>query len=46
VNLTPDFADNNVDLLGCVTAAGFAGTWSHVGIAGEIAHGPFTAIKR
>ncbi len=46
VNLTPDFADNNVGLLGCVTAAGFAGTWSHVGIAGEIAHGPFTATRR
>jgi hypothetical protein len=46
VNLTPNFADNNVGLLGCVTATGFAGTWSHVGIAGEIAHGPFTASKR
>jgi len=46
VDLTPSFADNNVELLGCVTAAGFAGTWSHVGIAGEIAHGPFTATRR
>jgi hypothetical protein len=46
VDLTPGFADNNVGLLGCVTASGFAGKWSHVGIAGEIAHGPFTATRR
>jgi hypothetical protein len=46
VNLTPTFSDDNVELLACVTAAGFAGTWSHVGIAGEIAHGPFTATRR
>jgi hypothetical protein len=46
VDLTPNFADNNVALSGCITAAGFAGTWSHVGIAGEIAHGPFAATKR
>jgi hypothetical protein len=46
IDLTPGFVDNNVGLLGCVTAEGFAGTWSHVGIAGEIAHGPFAATKR
>lgn len=45
VNLTPTFSDNNVELLGCVTATGFAGIWSHTGIAGEIAHGPFTATR-
>jgi hypothetical protein len=46
IDLTPNFADNNVTLLGCVTAEGLAGTWSHVGIAGEIAHGPFATTKR
>jgi hypothetical protein len=46
VNLTPTFADNNVELSGCVTASGFAGTWRYIGNAGEIAHGPFTATRR
>jgi hypothetical protein len=46
IDLTPNFADNNVSLLGCVTAEGLAGTWSHVGMLGEIAHGPFATTKR
>jgi hypothetical protein len=46
VNLTPTFADDNVELDACVTAGGFAGVWRHIGAAGEIAHGPVTAIRR
>jgi len=44
INLNPDYADNNVFLLGTMSASGFDGTWQFVGFPGVLASGTFRAV--
>jgi hypothetical protein len=45
VNLNPQYADNNVVLLGTLSATGFEGTWQYVGFPGVLNTGTFRAAK-
>lgn len=45
VDLNPQMADNNVRLVGCLTAEGFAGKWQYATLIGVVAEGPFLAVR-
>ena len=44
INLNPDYADNNVFLLGTMSPTGFDGIWQYVGFPGVLASGRFRAV--
>ncbi len=46
LNLNPDYADNNVSLVGTIEGDIFTGTWNYATIAGVRTSGAFRASRR
>lgn len=46
LTLTPDWADNNVDLVGSAKKGRFAGQWTHSTISGPFSGGSFEAVRQ
>jgi len=46
IDLSPQYADNNLILRGTLAGNSFSGLWSHIGFPGELARGSFIATKQ